>query len=111
MITSILRELHWLQVHKRSKLKLLTLVHKARIGQAPKYLSEFVKEYKQARTLPSASQSKLCVPQVKDIQTVRYGERSFRKLGPVLYNSLPDSLKNLEIQGFRSALKTHLFNE
>ena len=44
---------------------------------------------------------------------VRFGPRSFRVSGPVVWNSLPEDVRTpeLSLERFKSMLKTHLFRQ
>ena len=81
---------------------------KKKIG--PEYLSELVSDYQPVRVLRSASKQLLSVPPKKEINTVTYGERSFKYLGPKLWNDIPQNLKNsASKESFKRNLKTFLF--
>ena len=58
--------------------------------------------------LRSAIRGDLTVPRTR---TRRFGPRSFRVSGPVVWNSLPEDIRTLELslERFKSMLKTHLF--
>lgn len=102
-----LTKLHWLPVRKRVKFKICCLVHKSVHAQGPAYLKKKLTSYLPTRTLRSADKNLLCVPKVR---TVRNGDRSFSKLAPDLWNSLPLSLRaDNNYRSFRKSLKTLLF--
>ena len=49
---------------------------------------------------------------VPTVNSVTYGERGFSFSAPILWNSLPDSVKNTtSLSSFKSALKTFLFRK
>ena len=49
---------------------------------------------------------------LKKVQSVGYGESSFAKAGPKLWNQLPNNIKHCsDIASFKCALKTYLFRE
>ena len=50
---------------------------------------------------------------VTAIEIRRFGPRSFRVSGPVVWNSLPEDIRvpELSLERFRSMLKTHLFRQ
>ena len=76
-------------------------------GLSPQYLSELLIEYKPTRTLRSCSKKLLVVPRVN---TKRYGERAFSVIGPRLWNSLPQNLRDItNLEHFKKNLKTYLF--
>ena len=76
---------------------------------APGYLSTLCQPVSSdpgRRHLRSARRGEL------DFTRVKYGERAFAYAGPTSWNSLPDSLKdiNLTLQTFKRHLKTLLFS-
>ena len=86
-------------------------VHNALHGRGPTYLSCTcipVSEVSARAHLRSAVQGDLTVPRTK---THRFGPRSFRVSGPVVWKSLPEGIQNpeLSLEHFKSMLKTHLF--
>ena len=107
-ITPILRDLHWLPVELRVKYKLLLLVYKCLTNQGPSYLSDLLDLYVPTRQLRSSNDSRLLrIPSYR-LKTVGY--RSFSRQAPILWNSLPFSLRHsVSISSFKTALKTHLF--
>jgi len=106
-ITPVLKELHWLPVERRIQYKVLLYTHKAIHGDAPVYIKELVQVKSSQRTLRSNSSINLQVPHTN---TRTYGDRSFKKAAAVLWNKLPDHMKNITvIDCFKRALKTHLF--
>ena len=106
-ISPILNNLHWLPVEKRITYKVLLIVFKCLNGLSPQYLSEPLIEYKPTRTLRSCSKKLLVVPRVN---TKRYGERAFSVIGPRLWNSLPQNLRDItNLEHFKKNLKTYLF--
>lgn len=106
-ITPILQELHWLPVAKRVEYKILLYTYKCLNDLAPVYLSRMIDVYQPTRPLRSQGQSLLCVPRSK---TSTYGNRSFRNAAPVIWNTLPDNIKNcVSITSFKRQLKTYFF--
>jgi hypothetical protein len=106
-ITPVLMSLHWLPVEFRCTYKVILYTFKAVNGLAPEYISELVEEYRPTRALRSASQNLLRVP---SFRTETYGARSFKVTAPVLWNSLPDDMKQIQtLTTFKRLLKTHLF--
>ena len=96
-----LKDLHWLPVHYRIQFKLLLLVFKCLNGMGPDYLTSMF------RYADFNHSIYLHEPRVLS----SYGERSFQKASPKLWNNLPLELKTCPTLGaFKSALKTHLFN-
>jgi len=98
-------------VPERVVYKLGVMVFNCLHGQAPQYLLELcqpVAGVASRQHLRSATQQLLVVPRY---QLSSYGRRAFCVAGPSVWNSLPDSLRNLIIGGnsFRQSLKTFLF--
>ena len=76
-------------------------------GSAPVYLQEIIQSYKPKRNLRSNSQNWLNQMQVR---TKLFGDRAFAKAAPKLWNSLPQSLRDItSLDQFKSRLKTFLF--
>ena len=107
-ITAVLKDLHWLRIADRITYKVLAIVYKAMNGLAPTYITELLEEHIPSRRLRSSSHRMLSVPAVR---TVNYGDRSFSKAGPVLWNDLPNYInESPSLATFQKRLKTHLFN-
>ena len=109
-ITPVLCELHWLPVSQRITFKVLLMIFKALNNLAPTYILEMLeRKSKSSRSLRSDDQQLLLVPRS---QSVRYGDRNFRTIGPKLWNALPLTIRNIDdIDAFKKAIKTLLFNE
>jgi hypothetical protein len=108
-ITPHLVKLHWLPVQSRIEYKIILYVFKILHGTAPSYLCELIQEYKPARNLRSVDSARLNVPHVK---TVTYGDKSFRKAAPLLWNNLPERIRTVQcVKTFKTTLKTHLFKQ
>ena len=76
-------------------------------GSAPLYLQEILQSYKPKRNLRSNSQNLLHQMRVR---TKLFGDRAFSKAAPELWNSLPQSLRDITyLDQFKSRLKTFLF--
>ena len=105
-ITPVLKELHWLPVRFRIQYKILLLCFKCFYGIAPSYLCDLLAPYNPScYNFRSCSGNLLHVPKSA---LVTGGDRSFSC--PRLWNQLPDDIRNLSnLQHFKSALKTHLF--
>jgi hypothetical protein len=108
-ITPVLTELHWLPMEFRIKFKLSVLGFRHFEGTLPPYLSSVLCTYQPSRSLRSSSQKLLQIPRV-DLKSA--GERSFRFACPTVWNSLPNSLRNISsLSQFKANLKTHLFRQ
>ena len=67
---------------------------------------EIVVPYKPPRILRLCSGKYLQVIKPKRL----YGQRSFKHLGAILWNDLPDHIKSADsISSFKTKLKTHMF--
>ena len=109
-ITPVLYSLHWLPVEQRITFKLLLHVFKAVKHTGPAYLQELISPKPQIRPLRSDSEPNLLVVPFTNLATM--GDRAFSRLGPLLWNELPGSIRALEsISTFKSSLKTHLFRD
>ena len=89
-ISPILKQLHWLPIHKRCQLKILVFVYKALHTSAPSYQCELLNWYQPPRPLRSASTTSL-VPNKN--KAVRYGRRLLDSSAATLWNILPPKLK------------------
>ena len=106
-ITPLLKHLHWLPIKYRIEYKINLITYKALHGQAPKYITDFLDEYKPTRSLRSASRGFL---QERRARLKRSGERAYSVCAPKLWNKLPLSVRSCgSTDSFKVALKTHLF--
>ena len=107
-ISPVLRNLHWLPIQSRINFKVLLFAYQCFHQFAPSYLIELLTQYKPERTLRSSKKSLFQVPQV---MTRSYGERSFSHAATILWNNLPDYLREINTYDkYKSSLKTYLFN-
>ena len=108
-ITPILRQLHWLPIKRRIELKILLHVFRCINGTAPLYLADMLKRQCSTGRTRSSQQHLLEVPRTK---LVSFGDRSFKVVGPRLWNALPIAIKRIvTVPLFVKALKTHIFKE
>ena len=107
--TPLFKEYHWLPIKERIDYKVLVMVFKVRTGLAPSYLDGLLETYQSHRSgMRKSSRPELVNPVPK---TDTYGPRPFSVAGPLLWNSIPDTLKNSpSISVFKKRLKTYLFN-
>ena len=97
-----LETLHWLSIKKRIIFKLALLIFKSLNGLAPLYLQELL------HYAPSSSSVRLYVPRTNS----SHGSRAFSVIGPKVYNSLPNDIKECtDIDTFKKKLKTYLFTK
>jgi hypothetical protein len=105
-VTPLLHQLHWLPVEQRISYKVALLTFKTLQTNSPKYLSDFLVQYKPMRSLRSDRENYLVVPRVCSVA----GRRSFSYVAPTLWNSLPSSVRHASsLSSFRSQLKTYLY--
>jgi hypothetical protein len=106
-ITPVMQNLHWLPIHSRVQFKVLLNVFKGIHGQSPAYLMDLLNRYTPRRSLRSMNKHTLMVPRTK---LRKYGDRAFSHIGPALWNSLPEHVKDAtSTPSFKTLLKTHLF--
>jgi hypothetical protein len=103
-ITPHLKSLRWLPVRQRIQLKLAILTFHCTRGSAPSYLSSLID--KSSRSRRDVHAYDLIVPRTR---LVHYGDRSFSKAAPSLWNSLPLPAKKAESLGiFKSIVHDFL---
>jgi len=95
-ISPVLRSLHWLPVMQWVDYKLATLVYKSLQGQAPSYLVDNCQLIADSGRpqLRSAHANVLTVPRTN----TRLRNRSFSVAGTIIWNSLPASLRQPDIE-------------
>ena len=94
-ISPVLRQLHWLPVRQRVQFKLAVLVFKAMHGQAPQCLTDDCQLVAAAgrRQLRSSDAVTCIVPRT----CTCLGDRAFGVAGPRLWNVLPISLRQPDL--------------
>ena len=106
-ISMCLKELHWLPIKYRIQHKVLTLVYRCLIGEAPQYLQDLLVEqpyYRQGLRSNNMFR-RLMVPKTK---RTTFADRSFSVTGPRQWNNLPDYVKRSpNIEQFKTKLKTY----
>lgn len=108
-ITPVLFNLHWLPITFRIKYKIILLTFKALHDLAPNYLQDIITLHIPKRNLRSSSKFLLSS---KTYNLKSYGLRSFSVAAPLLWNSLPSSIRNNHnLSSFKNELKTHLFEQ
>ncbi len=108
-ITPILKDLHWLPVAQCISFKILLFTYKCVNNLAPSYLCDLLQIYKPLRSLRSADKYLLCVPATN---LVTYGDRSFSKAAPILWNNLPLHIRtSSSVDSFKRNLKSYLFTK
>ena len=92
----------------RIHFKIILFAFKALNGLAPPYLSELLHPYTHSRSLRSADQLLLTVPEAG---LKLRGDRAFAVAAPKLWNGLPLHIRQASsLSHFKSILKTHLFS-
>ena len=103
----LLRKLHWLPVKFRVQFKINLLTFKTLSTSQPVYLNDLLSTSRPSRSLRGNKGTLLLVPRVRSVT----GARAFSHCAPVLWNSLPLSIRSARsVSTFRKQLKTHLFN-
>ncbi len=97
-------KIHWLPIEARIKFKILLMTWKCIHNKAPVYLQELLRIVPGHRT---QYKNMLTVPKSKN---KTHGDIAFGKAAPVLWNALPNELREINtIEKFKKRLKTHLF--
>lgn len=108
-ITPVLRNLHWLPIHKRIIYKILLLTFKTVSGSAPSYLCDLLSLHQPTRVLRS-SKDHLRLS-IKPCNTNSYGARAFSVCAPKLWNDIPLEVRSAPSKDvFKKKLKTFLFD-
>ena len=101
-VNPLLKQLHWLPIRQRMHYKLLLLCFKAQHGLAPSYFQDCIIPYSPCR--PLRTKHLLVVPPTK-LKT--YGDRSFNKAAPLLWNKLPYHIQSCnKLDKFKRHLKS-----
>ena len=90
-ITPVLANLHWLSIYLRIELKILIVTCKPLHGLAPAYIKDLLQSYLPAPDLRSSKKNLLVVPA---FNINSYGRRAFSVAAPLLWNSLPQHIKD-----------------
>ena len=107
-ITPVLIDLHMLPMNHRVQYKILLLTYKSLKGLSPVYLTELLQPRKNKGTRRD-NMNLLVEPRFK---YVTYGGRSFSRAAPVLWNRLPQFIRDsADLTVFKTSLKTHLFKK
>ena len=107
LLSPVLESLHWLPIEKRIQYKILCLTFKCLHNLGPKYLSDLLVHYEPIWPPRSSDKLLLKVPKTR---LVSYGDRSFMKAAPTLWNNLSVSLRSVDtLSTFQDKLKTHLY--
>ena len=110
-ISPVLKRLHWLPVKKRVEFKIILLTYKALHGMTPEYIRDLLSAYVPSRELRSSNHHLLTIPKTR---LKSYGNRAFSAAAPLLWNSLPQSMRSPDITSlsvFKKRLKHHLYSQ
>ncbi len=111
-ITPVLMELHWLPVTQRIIFKILLLVFKCHIQNAPLYLMDMIKPHTLPRVTRSTDPNQHRLKEREAPCNKQYGERAFSVCGPKLWNNLPLHIRQSQsLESFKNNLKTLLFEQ
>ncbi len=104
-ISPTMKKLHWLPIWQRIEYKILLLTYKALNNLAPLYLSDLL----QCRVDWGFRRDNTLLLVYPKINRVTFGSRAFFKAAPMLWNSIPPSLRACSsVAQFKKNLKTHL---
>ena len=109
-ITPVLASLHWLPVQFRIHFKILLFVYKALNGLAPAYITDLI-NYPPTTNWQLRS-TDLGLLDIPTSNLRRRGDRAFSVAAPVLWNSIPLSIRSApSIDSFKSRLKTLFYSQ
>ena len=109
-ITPVLKQLHWLPIKERIIFKHCLLCYKCLNGLAPLYLSDLIHIYHPRKSLRSSCDTTQLQVPIKKYKF--YGERSFSFLGPVMWNKIPQNIREAtSLYSFKRQLKAFLFHQ
>jgi hypothetical protein len=103
------QSLRWLEIADRAKLKVACLTFRCLNGSAPPYLSDLISCYSPSRELRSGDKNLLIC---KPYRLTLFGKRAFSCAAPLLWNSLPDPVRQApNLNTFRSLVIRHLLSK
>ena len=105
-ITPVLANLHWLSIFLRIELKILIVTCKTLHGHAPTYIKDLLQCHLPARDLRASKQNLLVVPA---FNIKSYGLRAFFVAAPLLWNSLPQHIRNAGSLDFLKDVENYFF--
>ena len=108
--TECLKALHWLPIRLRIQFKIIVMVHKCLIGEAPQYLKDKLKFKASSRALRSSVDTSIL--EVPFTKRNIFADRAFSVAGPKLWNEVPRDIREMtSTVSFKKALKTFLFTK
>ena len=106
---SMLRTLHSLPLKAKIEYKIPVLCYNTLHSSMPSYVKDLLNFYVPERVLRSQD-SKLLIVSKSNLKT--FGDRAFTVTGPIIWNSLPLSLRTAgSVAIFKKHLKIFLFNK
>ena len=100
--TPLFTKLHWLKIRERIIFKVLLIVYKCQMGQAPHVIRNMLQLSLSDRTKKLA-----CKPSMS-----KYGDRSFSVTAPKLWNALPQHIRQeATVTKFKKNLKSFLMTD
>ena len=102
----LLKKLHWLPVSERIDFKIALITFKALSLNQPVYIRNLLSIHTPARSLRSSSCSNLSVP----FSSSKLYGRAFEVYAPVLWNSLPNNVKDSVSQNISVDMYEHTLN-
>ena len=104
-VTLVLKKLHWLPVEYCLQFKILLQMYKTANGLSPAYFTDLISTHVPSRSLRSSNADLFYAP-----CTFSKYDRKFGVCGPLLWNNLPEHIKNADaVSQFKRLLKAHLF--
>ncbi len=98
-----------IEIADRAKLKVACLTFRCLNGSAPPYLSDLISCYSPSRELRSGDKNLLIC---KPYRLTLFGKRAFSCAAPLLWNSLPDPVRQApNLNTFRSLVIRHLLSK
>ena len=108
-VTPLLKKLHWLPVEQRIQFKILLTTFKCLNGKGPSYLTDLLIQHTPHRVLRSSGNS---LPTVPRTRLKNYGDKTFAKAAPELWNNLPIDIRSRNsVDSFKKKLDTSLQKE
>ena len=106
-LSKYLFQLNWLTMSNRRMLHAFTTIHKIINKQCPLYLSRSFNLVSEYHNYNTRQQEHLYV----DTRRTALGQKSFMSSAPVMYNNLPDNVKNsTTLKSFKFNCQKHLFS-
>ena len=108
-VTPLLNQLKWLKIENFAVYRTATIVYNCLYSpnSVPEYLLDLIQMYIPSRSLRSQNLNLLTMPKLKS----KFVERAFSYQAPLIWNNLPDYIKNsASINIFKAKLKQYLLS-